>query len=277
MTDLFLDAAGPSPFARDDARLPCGTSATKQGLRYALALGEAELDHRRGSLLVRHGKGGRRREVGMDEWTWEQLQPWVDARLELPVGPLFCVVTGPTRGRQWSGAAARARLRRMAAAAEVRWRFDYATRTRVAFFQIHPAMEIRYAATVQAVSSSPINRATHTSPAVAGWPSYAHRHAGRVAFAASCVSGERFTVAMASTHAPSKMTPSERVHGVRGMRPRRRRGGGPVPRASWSEHADLSTIEQTAKLIDRLARRIEDPLLAAPAHNDRVQACHAYR
>lgn len=61
------------------------------GLRIheALALGEADLDRRRGSLLVRRGKGGRRREVGMDEWTWEQLQPWLDARTDLPVGPLF--------------------------------------------------------------------------------------------------------------------------------------------------------------------------------------------
>src|SRR4051812_23800721 len=59
----------------------------------ALALGESDLDQRRGSLLVRRGKGGRRREVGMDEWAWEQLQPWLDLRLELPIGPLFCVIT----------------------------------------------------------------------------------------------------------------------------------------------------------------------------------------
>jgi integrase len=39
----------------------------RSGLRIqeALALTEGELDHRRGSLLVRRGKGGRRREVGM--------------------------------------------------------------------------------------------------------------------------------------------------------------------------------------------------------------------
>jgi integrase/recombinase XerD len=42
------------------------------------------LDHRRGALLVRRGKGGRRREVGMDEWAWEQLQPWLDTRAEFP-------------------------------------------------------------------------------------------------------------------------------------------------------------------------------------------------
>ena len=97
----------------------------RAGLRIheALALSESDLDHRRGSLLVRRGKGGRRREVGMDEWAWEHLQPWIDLRLELPVGPLFCVINGPTRGRRWSPAAGRADLRRVAATAGVRRRF----------------------------------------------------------------------------------------------------------------------------------------------------------
>jgi integrase len=72
----------------------------RAGLRIqeALALAEHDLDQRRGSLLVRNGKGGRRREVGMDEWGWEQLRPWLGARAELPVGPLFCIIDGPTRG-----------------------------------------------------------------------------------------------------------------------------------------------------------------------------------
>lgn len=97
----------------------------RSGLRIqeALSLGEADLDQRRGSLLVRHGKGGRRREVGMDAWGWEQLQPWLEIRLEFPVGPLFCIVAGPTRGRHWANAAARADLRRTAAIAGVRRRF----------------------------------------------------------------------------------------------------------------------------------------------------------
>ena len=40
----------------------------RAGLRIqeALALAESDLDQRRGALLVRRGKGGRRREVGMD-------------------------------------------------------------------------------------------------------------------------------------------------------------------------------------------------------------------
>jgi integrase len=84
------------------------------GLRIqeALALAEADLDHRRGARLVRPGKGGRRREVGMDAWGWEELQPWLELRIGLPVGPLFCLINGPTRGQPWSSAAARAGLRR---------------------------------------------------------------------------------------------------------------------------------------------------------------------
>ncbi len=92
------------------------------GLRIheALALAEHDLDPRRGSLLVRYGKGGRRREVGMDEWRWEHLRPWLTARPELPVGPLFYIIDGPTHGRPWSGAAVRSELRRLAARADVR-------------------------------------------------------------------------------------------------------------------------------------------------------------
>jgi site-specific recombinase XerC len=55
-------------------------------LQEALALAEHDLDQRRGSILVRRGKGGRRREVGMDAWGWEQLRPWLAARAELPSG-----------------------------------------------------------------------------------------------------------------------------------------------------------------------------------------------
>jgi hypothetical protein len=41
----------------------------RAGLRIhrALALGKADLDELRGAVLVRHVKGGRRREVGMDK------------------------------------------------------------------------------------------------------------------------------------------------------------------------------------------------------------------
>src|SRR3954452_24847358 len=90
----------------------------RAGLRIqeALDLAEPYLDPRRGSVLVRCGKGGRRREVGMDDWGFEQLEPWLQAREMMPVGLLFCVINGPTRGRAWHTSAARAALRRRAAA-----------------------------------------------------------------------------------------------------------------------------------------------------------------
>jgi site-specific recombinase XerD len=97
----------------------------RAGLRIqeALSLAEADLDHRRGALLVRRGKGGRRREVGMDRWSWDELHPWLDLRVKLPAGPLLWVIDGATRGRHWSSAAARADMRRTAVAAGVRRRF----------------------------------------------------------------------------------------------------------------------------------------------------------
>jgi len=59
----------------------------RAGLRIneALALAETDLDQRRGSILVRHGKNDRRREVGMDPWGWSALQPWLAERANLPV------------------------------------------------------------------------------------------------------------------------------------------------------------------------------------------------
>jgi hypothetical protein len=72
---------------------------------------------------VRRGKGGRRREVGMDDWGWQELEPWLIARVALPIGPLFCVINGRTRGRPWTTSGARAEFRRAAARAGVRRRF----------------------------------------------------------------------------------------------------------------------------------------------------------
>ena len=97
----------------------------RAGLRIseALALAESDLEVSRGSMLVRRGKGGRRREVGMDEWAWDQRRPWLEARVSFPVGPLFCVINGPTCGGPWSSSQVRIALRRTAAQAGVRRRF----------------------------------------------------------------------------------------------------------------------------------------------------------
>jgi site-specific recombinase XerD len=97
----------------------------RAGLRIheALSLTETDLDQRRGSILVRHGKNDRRREVGMDAWAWSAIEPWIADRVQLPVGPLFCVIDGPTRGRAWSASSARIELHHLALKAGVRRRF----------------------------------------------------------------------------------------------------------------------------------------------------------
>jgi site-specific recombinase XerD len=98
----------------------------RAGLRIseALALTESDVDPRRGSVLVRHAKGDKRHEAGMDDWGFEHLGAWLERRVELPIGPLFCVIDGPTKGRRaWAGTAVRAELRRLATQAGVRRRF----------------------------------------------------------------------------------------------------------------------------------------------------------
>ena len=97
----------------------------RAGLRIseALALSEGDLNLARGAILVRCGKGGKRREVGMDRWGWEQLRPWLQLRATLPVGALFCVLRGPTAGRACALAGARSQLHHAAARAGVRRRF----------------------------------------------------------------------------------------------------------------------------------------------------------
>ena len=97
----------------------------RAGLRIseALAIAETDLDRRRGAVIVRRGKGGRRREIGMDRWAWEQLEPWLEIRRALPPGSMLCVIHGPTAGRHWEASAARKQLHRTAQAAGVRRRF----------------------------------------------------------------------------------------------------------------------------------------------------------
>ena len=97
----------------------------RAGLRIseALALNETDIDEPRGSLLIRHGKGDKRREAGMDQFGFEQLAAWLEHRVSLPPGPRFCVIDRPTRGRRWSATAARAELRQLAVDVGVRRRF----------------------------------------------------------------------------------------------------------------------------------------------------------
>ena len=72
-----------SPSSAPRGRAPCAPVARSDdrswrgGLRSyeALALNESDLDRRGRALLVRHGKGGHRRKVGVDEWAWNSWSP----------------------------------------------------------------------------------------------------------------------------------------------------------------------------------------------------------
>jgi len=77
----------------------------------------------RGASRCRRGAKADCSAVGLDTWGWDELRRWLELRPELPVGALLCVINGTTCGRHWSPAAARAELRRTAAAAGVRRRF----------------------------------------------------------------------------------------------------------------------------------------------------------
>ena len=93
------------------------------GSTKALSLNETDLEERRGSILVRHGKNDRRPQVGMDAKGWSALGPWLSERATLPVGPLFCVIAGLRRGHAWSAGAARPQLHQIALQAGVSRRF----------------------------------------------------------------------------------------------------------------------------------------------------------
>ena len=59
----------------------------------------------------------------MDRWGWQHLGPWLELRVSLPPGPLFCVTRGPTKGRPCATAGIRSQLHHAAQVAGVRRRF----------------------------------------------------------------------------------------------------------------------------------------------------------
>ena len=69
------------------------------GLRLAeaLALHLRDVDTKGGHILVRCGKGGKRRQVGIDPGSLEIVQRWIDTRKALGLNgrqPLFCTLKG---------------------------------------------------------------------------------------------------------------------------------------------------------------------------------------
>jgi site-specific recombinase XerD len=70
----------------------------RSGLRIgeALALMPKDVDFRSGTLVVQHGKGDKRRIVGLDAGTAALLERWLVVRrkLQLTRAPLFCTLRG---------------------------------------------------------------------------------------------------------------------------------------------------------------------------------------
>lgn len=79
------------------------------GLRSAeaLALELRDVDREAGTVTIRHGKGNRRRVIGLDPPAFAVLEQWLEVRrgLGIPRGAaVFCTVTNGNRGRQLGAA-----------------------------------------------------------------------------------------------------------------------------------------------------------------------------
>jgi site-specific recombinase XerD len=88
----------------------------RSGLRIseALALEPNDLSAEHNSVVVRRGKGGKRRISGLDDYGFELLQPWLDIRGRYPGRLLFVVVEGRTKGEPMAATVVRAKLHQWA-------------------------------------------------------------------------------------------------------------------------------------------------------------------
>jgi site-specific recombinase XerD len=91
----------------------------RSGLRVAeaLALEPRDVDLERGTVRVRHGKGNQARTVGIDAGPAAVIDLWLQKRQRLAVGrmaPVFCVISGPTRGKELHSAYVREMLKHYA-------------------------------------------------------------------------------------------------------------------------------------------------------------------
>ena len=85
------------------------------GLRIAeaLALRPVDVDLEQATVRVLHGKGDRRRLVGLDVSAQALLERWLERRGRLGIGrsaPIFCAIAGDKRGHPLAPAAFRAKL-----------------------------------------------------------------------------------------------------------------------------------------------------------------------
>lgn len=88
------------------------------GLRCAEALDLElrDIDREAGTILIRHGKGNRRRVVGVDPPAFAVLERWLDERSALGVprgAKVFCSITRPGIGAPMSASYWRAAIKRL--------------------------------------------------------------------------------------------------------------------------------------------------------------------
>jgi integrase/recombinase XerD len=138
----------------------------RAGLRIseALALTESDLDRARGAVTV-SAREGRQASRGRDGPLGVGAhRSWLALRTSLPVGALFCVLRGPTRGRPCAPAGIRRQLRATAEAAGVRRRF---APHQLRHANSHPAAEARLSARPAAgvdVVTTPGRHRPHATP-----------------------------------------------------------------------------------------------------------------
>ena len=74
----------------------------RAGVRISEALALYEFDLRRTdrSMVIRHGKGDKRRIVVLDEWAWTEVEFWLNVRSEIPPGALLPVIRGKLAGQE---------------------------------------------------------------------------------------------------------------------------------------------------------------------------------
>lgn len=87
----------------------CNRALLMLGYRCGLRIGEAlalhprDVDLDRGVINVRFGKGGRQRQVGIDDGALAVLERWVDVRKKLGISnraPLFCTISAGEKMKQ---------------------------------------------------------------------------------------------------------------------------------------------------------------------------------
>jgi site-specific recombinase XerD len=93
----------------------------RSGLRCAeaLALQPKDVDLRVGSITVLHGKGDRRRTVGIDPGATEIVQAWIDRRQRDLAPPPGVVLFCSAKCRPLTNSAVRITLRRLASEADI--------------------------------------------------------------------------------------------------------------------------------------------------------------